>query len=665
MLRGSRAERSQPIDAQVAMLCIAALIAAGAVSLRPIVNASAGDCAYYGQPYLTPGFSSRSTSDWVTQAPHRHTGWAKSIPNLVGVQSAIKVMNPWVEPNQPSRDAVSAWVMLVGGGLYAQVGWLQYEYQLQSYRFLEWATPLTNPPFHREVDIGLNAGDTHTFKVTYVAPSGPFEFWYDGAVYARSSGINFTPDNAQIYTETWTRQTQFAGDTSQPEQFTQSYLWAPNQINFQGTSNNAEPQWSGVWDDGQTTAMTADFACGAQTAFNWYDSASPAFSSDDFHILNAIGSGSNVSAALPARSAGQGGLPWCPACYLYSGTRASGNFANQAGGPLRVGSSAGYLLASQRVIYNQSFSEVNGVQNRLASNRLYFNWYDNTGPFTTDNIHISNLGGAITSGTIEMLGPTYRSMNFSVSGASGMNYSFPAGSVGGPIVINVTNGGPAVLASQRVLTGGFGFNELNALTSFYGSTTANFPWYDNRASFGFAADAIHVTNVGSSATTITVSGAGQSCQLGSIAPNQTTYCSFPANTLGGPITVSTSPSGQIIATQRVLYNNSFSEVPGMTSLAATHYFSWYDRASSGFSGDDIMITNPNLEWVAGRVVIPGYPAQTFFVDPGKTAAVSFPIGTIGGPITVQVTSPSYSAIYASKRTTYYSSFHEVNDLSDP
>ena len=640
------------------MACVAGGSALGTSFATNSVAALAGSCAYYGQPYSNSLFaSSRGQSDDYIH--HLFDGATNNISSLSAVSASIKTMDPWVEFENDLGSFSTAWVMLAGTG-YAQDGWFQYQNSTAgSSQYLEWSSDGVN--FNRILMGHLTTGSTHAWKVQYDSTQGLYTFLMDGSSLYQAF-VNFTPTNAEIYAEMLTKKSQQAGDTSQLEIFSQAAIWNPTQTSFLSggvAPSVTNPQWAGEWDDGQSQIETADMACGAQTAFNWYDSASAGFGSDDFHIVDELGVGSNVAAELPSRSGTSGGLPWCPGCYLSNGGHTNGNFSGQLGGPLRIGGSAGNLLASQRVKWYQSFSEINGQQDRLASTRLYFDWYDNTGSFTTDNIHIINLGGAPSSGLIELLAPTYRWISFNVNGGSSGYYSFPAGSSGGPVVITVTNGGPGVFASQRVQLGTSGFNELNGLSSFNSASTLWFSWYD-KASPGFTDDNVHVTNIGSTVTDVTVSGVGQSCVIHGLGLNQASYCSLPAGTWGGPITVSASNGGQILATQRVKYYNSFAEFPAMCCVSGAQYFSWYDR-TGGFSADDLIITNPNLSTVSVTVSIPGYASQNLNVQAGHSSPVSFAPGTLGGPITIQASNP----IFASERTTYYSSFHEVNDLADP
>jgi len=55
------------------------------------------------------------------------------------------------------------------------------------------------------------------------------------------------------------------------------------------------------------------------------------------------------------------------------------------------------------------------------------------------------------------------------------------------------------------------------------------------------------------------------------------------------------------------------------------------------------------------VSVPGVPSQTATVAAGGEGYVTFPAGTIGGPVTITSTQP----ILASQRVQYFSSFNEI------
>src|SRR4029077_1042204 len=99
------------------------------------------------------------------------------------------------------------------------------------------------------------------------------------------------------------------------------------------------------------------------------------------------------------------------------------------------------------------------------------------------------------------------------------------------------------------------------------------------------------------------------------------------------------------------------EVEAMTAAQAAtgSYFNWYDKASAGMFNDNIHLVNPGTAVATGSVSIPGGPSINFSVAGGAEKYVSFPAGTIGGPVIVASSLP----ILASQRVQYYQSFNEV------
>ena len=65
-------------------------------------------------------------------------------------------------------------------------------------------------------------------------------------------------------------------------------------------------------------------------------------------------------------------------------------------------------------------------------------------------------------------------------------------------------------------------------------------------------------------------------------------------TIGGPVRVQVTSGPPVIASQRVVFGQSFNEVPARTAAdaATTSYFNWFDNASTGMSVDNIHLLNP-------------------------------------------------------------------------
>ena len=381
----------------------------------------------------------------------------------------------------------------------------------------------------------------------------------------------------------------------------------------------------------------------ARSFLNWYDNASAGMVADNIHILNP---GAGTSSGCVTVS-GQAVASWSagPGQETYV-TMPRGTI----GGPVTIiVSSGGAVLASQRVQFNQSFNEVWAQTATQASTTSFVNWYDKASAgMLNDNIHVLNPGGTAANVTISLPGAS--SQMLTVAPGAESYATFPQGTIGGPVTI--TSDQP-VLASQRVQFQQT-FNEVWAQSATQAATTSFVNWYD-KASAGMFNDNIHVLNPGGTAASVTVSLPGASSQMLSVAPGAEAYANFPQGTIGGPVTVtSTQP---VLASQRVQFNQSFNEVwaESAAQAATTGHLNWYDKASAGMFNDNIHILNPGGAAAGVTVSLPGAATQTLTVAGGAEAYVSFPQGSIGGPVTVSSTQP----VLAAQRVQYYSTFNEI------
>src|SRR5205814_2359731 len=119
----------------------------------------------------------------------------------------------------------------------------------------------------------------------------------------------------------------------------------------------------------------------------------------------------------------------------------------------------------------------------------------------------------------------------------------------------------------------------------------------------------------------------------------------PAETVSTVDLIVTTPSG----TSSISISDQFT-FTGMTS-----YFQWFDLASAGMVNDNVHLLNPGNASATVTVSVPGASPLTATVAAGAETYVSFPQGTIGGPVTISATQP----VLASQRVQYYSSFNEV------
>ena len=398
-----------------------------------------------------------------------------------------------------------------------------------------------------------------------------------------------------------------------------------------------------VTTSGGTSAATlADQFTYAQWSwyFQWFDMASPGMVNDNIHLLNSSTATANITVTMPGANAISVALAAGAQTYVSFG-------AGAIGGPVVVNADQ-QILASQRVQYYQTFNEVWAQSAAQASTTSYINWYDkaSAGMFS-DNIHLLNPGTASASVAVSLPGaPTETA---TVAPGAETYVTFPAGTIGGPVKVNSDQ---PVLASQRV---GYksSFNEVWAASAAQAGTTSYFNWYD-KASPGMSNDNIHLLNPGASSSTVTVSVPGASPRTVTLLAGAQSYVTFPAGTIGGPVTVF-SPNGPVLASQRVQYRDSFNEVwAASVALASkTSYLTWYDKASPGMDNDNVHLINPWSVSVSVTVSVAGATKIVTVPASGGTY-LNFP-GAIGGPVTVS----SDQYVLASQRVQYYSSFNEV------
>jgi hypothetical protein len=113
----------------------------------------------------------------------------------------------------------------------------------------------------------------------------------------------------------------------------------------------------------------------------------------------------------------------------------------------------------------------------------------------------------------------------------------------------------------------------------------------------------------------------------------------------------------VLASQRVQYYQSFNEVASesVSQALLTSHVMWFDKASAGMVGDNIHVLNTSTTTANVTVSLPGYNPLRFTVAPGAEAYVTFPQGSIGGPVFITSDQP----VIAASRVQYYQTFNEV------
>ena len=279
----------------------------------------------------------------------------------------------------------------------------------------------------------------------------------------------------------------------------------------------------------------------------------------------------------------------------------------------------------------------------------YFQWFDLATPgMVGDNIHLLNTGA--TPAHVAVTLPGAPTINVSVQPGNETYVSFGRGHIGGPVVVNSDQ---PVLASQRVQYFQ-SFNEVWSMSAAQASTDSYIQWFD-RATPGMVGDNIHVLNPGATNATVTVTLEGGSPIVFNLSAGAERFVTFPVGAIGGPVHVSSTQP--VLASQRVQYYQSFNEVIAQSPSQAltTGYFNWFDKATPGMVNDNVHVLNPGAIAASVTVRLPGAAPVAFALAAGQETYVSFPRGSIGGPVTVTSDQP----VLTSQRVQYFDSFNEV------
>jgi murein DD-endopeptidase MepM/ murein hydrolase activator NlpD len=289
----------------------------------------------------------------------------------------------------------------------------------------------------------------------------------------------------------------------------------------------------------------------------------------------------------------------------------------------------------------------NAVSSATPNFTAWFAWYDNASPgMAADNIHLFNPGSTDVNGYL-VIG--WRAQPITVGAGKEAFFSFPAGTIGGPVQLMASG---TLVGSQRVQYHQ-SFNEVAAVPSSAGSTSLWWPWYDH-ASPGMEVDNVHVVNPSKTAANVTVSLAGLSSSVRVPAEGEA-HVSFPQGTIGGPLRLTSDQP--VLAAQRVEYGSSFNETAGRPAAAAatTSWINWHDTVSPGMRADNVHVLNPGSQAVTVTISVPGAAPSTLTVPAGEQRWFSTPQPAIGGPVRISASGP----VLASQRVQYYDSFNEV------
>lgn len=366
------------------------------------------------------------------------------------------------------------------------------------------------------------------------------------------------------------------------------------------------------------------------------------------------------------------------------------SFGGTAGGPIRVESLDGKQeIISKRTLYGDSFEEITAMEEERLDDTYFFTWYDAKSAGSRDWILIANPGASAVEADVYIGGQKMNTTPYRVEAGSFVAPEY-AGVMGGPVVVvGYEPGSPTtprnILVSQRVLWSG-NFNEVMGIPASDLGSEYLFTWYDNQ-SIG-AQDWVLVANPSSDrqlAAEIWIGGqkmtdSATGDQYFLVPPGDSVTPRFPG-VMNGPVLVrgyeaaTYNPDGQqntamtFFTTQRVLFGTSFGEMVGygVSRLASSYHFSWYDQASAG-STNWVLVSNPTAVEVKAEVWIAGTKMTVLTIAPGATQTPAFP-GVMSGPVEVRgYDSVTYNPsspgtpnrnIFTSQRVMWNGHFNEV------
>lgn len=331
-------------------------------------------------------------------------------------------------------------------------------------------------------------------------------------------------------------------------------------------------------------------------------------------------------------------------------------FNGVMGGPVTIATTQP-LITSQRVIYKNSFNEIPAVWENQLESTYYFTWYDSNASqgWKGDWILIGNQGSQSANVEVYIGGALKGSYSVPVGGR--VTPSF-ANTTNGPVKVVCTNGQPLIV-SQRVLYKD-SFNEVLGVPASKLGTEYNFTWYDSRKENNMNGNWILIGNMDNEDASVEVYIGGQLMGTYSIPPGGKVTPQYPG-VMDGPVKVTSTNGQSIIASQRILYENSFEEFQGLTATdtGTDLWFTWYDKKSSGMNGNWILIANPGQTAAVLDIYIDSVLMQRVDVPAGGNIPISYP-NEIGGP--VRIVSINDVPVYVTQRVIYRNSFNEIGGM---
>jgi CSLREA domain-containing protein len=329
------------------------------------------------------------------------------------------------------------------------------------------------------------------------------------------------------------------------------------------------------------------------------------------------------------------------------GDRIYPQFPGVFDGPVQVASTNGIpFLTTERALYGDSFNESIGLPTDERTTEYWFPWYDDVNMGTW--ITVGNPGTGQTA-TVEIYIAGVKRGTYSIPSNGQITPNFP-GIFDGPVRVISTNGVKIIASARSLYQGSFtdilGYPAVDFATSYW------FPWY--RYDSGLQTW-VSVGNPSSSQTAnveIYIAGVLKGSQT--IPPNGRWTPSFN-NLSAGPVQVVSTNGVKILASQRLLYQNSFNEIFGVpeSQMSTEYWISWYDSTNMT---SQILVGNPSTSQSASvDIYIGGVKKGSQSILPGKVWVSSYP-NMFQGP--VKIVSTNGVKVFTSEQSIYNTSFEE-------
>lgn len=332
-------------------------------------------------------------------------------------------------------------------------------------------------------------------------------------------------------------------------------------------------------------------------------------------------------------------------------------------GPIKVISQNGQSInVSQRVIYKDSFNEVQAVSDAELASEYYFTWYDNNKAWGMNGnwVHVANIGSSAADVDIFVGDLTTPKTTLNIAAGESASWQSPTTLTDGPVRVVDNNSQPLVVSERTIF--GNAFNEVLGVPASKISDEAMFTWYDNNPAWGMKGDwiLIHNLNLVSDAL-VTIEVIGGASYQETVPAGDSLQWKAPVTLTDGPIKVSSDAGQNILVSQRVIFKDSFEEVQGLypSQMVNSTDFTWYDTLSIGMKGDWVLMGNTNTGDATVNLKLPGHD-QDYVIPTNGIMTPTIP-GKLGGPVTAECTAgcgAGQNMIY-SHRVIYKNSFNEV------